>query len=107
MSRCTHSRGFQVIASGLDNPRGLGFGPDGALYVVESGRGGTSSLCLPLPDMPGTRCYGPTGAVTRVTGLGVHQRVVTGLPSLAAASGDVATGPNDIAFGWSGREIDM
>ena len=35
----------QVIASGLDNPRGLAFGPDGALYVAEAGRGGTSTLC--------------------------------------------------------------
>ena len=88
-----------VIASGLDNPRGLAFGPDGALYVVEAGRGGNSSLCLPLPDQPGTRCYGPSGAVTRITGLGIHRRVVTGLPSLAPASGDQATGPHDIAFG--------
>lgn len=88
-----------VIASGLDNPRGLTFGPDGALYVVETGRGGSSTLCLPMPDGPGTRCYGPSGAVTRITGVGVHQRVVTGLPSLAPASGETATGANDIAFG--------
>jgi hypothetical protein len=89
-----------VIASGLDNPRGLNFGPDGALYVAEAGRGGTSTLCLPLPDQPGTRCYGPTGAITRITGLGVHQRVVTGLPSLAPANGSMATGPQDISFGF-------
>ena len=31
---------MQVIASGLDNPRKLAFGPDGALYVAEAGRGG-------------------------------------------------------------------
>ncbi len=90
---------MQVIATGLDNPRGLGFGPDGALYVVEAGRGGTSSLCLPLPDNPtGTRCYGPSGAVTRITASG-QQRVVTGLPSLAVPTGDAATGPHDIGFG--------
>jgi len=88
----------QVIATGLDNPRGLAFGTDGALYVVEAGRGGTSTLCLPLPDGPGTRCYGPSGAVTRITGIGAQQRVVTGLPSLAAPNGDAATGPHDIDF---------
>ncbi|MFN2444766.1 MAG: ScyD/ScyE family protein [Vicinamibacterales bacterium] len=93
---------LQVIASGLDNPRGLEFGPDGALYVVEAGRGGNSTLCGQTPDAPpGTlRCYGATGAITRVTGLGVHQRVVTGLPSLAGATGVEATGPHDIDFGF-------
>ena len=94
----TAQSSVMVVASGLDNPRGLAFGTDGALYVVEAGRGGTSSLCLPLPDGPGVRCYGPTGAVTRVRGLGDQQRVITGLPSLAPASGEGATGPHDIAF---------
>ena len=52
-----------VMATGLDNPRGLAFGPDGAIYVVEAGRGGTGTMCLPNPAaQPGTRCYGPTGA---------------------------------------------
>ncbi len=91
----------QVIATGLDNPRGLAFGTDGALYVVEAGRGGTSTLCLPLADNPTIpRCYGPSGAVTRITGLGVQQRVLTGLPSLAQASGEAATGPHDIDFAF-------
>ncbi len=29
-----------VVMSGLDNPRGLAFGPNGDLYVAEAGRGG-------------------------------------------------------------------
>src|SRR5690348_14103362 len=29
-----------VVAQGLDNPRQLSFGPDGTLYVAESGTGG-------------------------------------------------------------------
>ena len=91
---------MQVIASGLDNPRGLNFGPDGALYVAEAGRGGTSPICHVSPDL-GTRCYGPTGAVTRITGIGVHSRFITGLPSIAGPSGDTAQGPNDIDFGFN------
>lgn len=89
-----------VIASGLDNPRGLAFGPDGALYVAEAGRGGSSSLCDIDPGSRLQRCYGPTGAITRITGIGVHQRVVSDLPSIAPASGGGAQGPNDIDFGF-------
>ena len=32
--------GLDVVASGLDSPRGLTFGPDGALYITEAGVGG-------------------------------------------------------------------
>jgi hypothetical protein len=89
-----------VIASGLDNPRKLAFGPDGALYVAEAGRGGTSELCSLDPGTGANRCYGPTGAITRITGIGVHERVVSDLPSIAPANGNNATGPHDIDFGF-------
>jgi len=90
-----------VMATGLDNPRGLAFGPDGALYVAEAGRGGTSTLCLPNPPgPPGNRCYGATGAITRITAPGVHGRILPGLPSVAGPTGAEATGPHDIAFGF-------
>lgn len=100
-TRAGAQAGFQVVATGLDNPRGLTFGADGALYVTEAGRGGSSPLCAPAPDPPfAPRCYGPTGAITRITDIGVHQRVVTGLPSIALANGQFAQGPNDIDFGF-------
>lgn len=92
--------GLLVIASGLDNPRGLAFGPDGGLYVAEAGRGGTSTACAPAPDPPfANRCYGPSGAITRILAVGDQRRVVVGLPSIAAASGGNAQGPADIDFG--------
>jgi hypothetical protein len=87
-----------TVMSGLDNPRGLAFGPEGALYVAEAGRGGTgpcTSSIRPLePDQP--RCYGPSGAVSRLW-RGAQERVVTGLPSYAGPSGQ-ATGAHDIAM---------
>ena len=47
----THSlHPFTVFATGLNNPRGLTFGPDGNLYVAEAGLGGTNSTvgqCTP------------------------------------------------------------
>jgi glucose/arabinose dehydrogenase len=66
--------------TGLDNPRGLAWGPAGGLYVAEAGRGG-SGVCVPAPDAPppAVRCYGATGAVSRLWH-GLQERVVAGLP---------------------------
>jgi hypothetical protein len=95
------------VMSGLDNPRGLAFGPKGALYVAEAGRGGfglvdCSIAPLPLFCFTGSggmiRSYGPTGAISRLL-KGVQERVVTGLPSQARAlDGTNAIGPHDVAF---------
>jgi hypothetical protein len=84
-----------VVMSGLDNPRGLAFGPEGALYVAEAGRGGAGP-CILLRPVPMPFCYGPTGAVTRLW-RGDQDRIATGLPSYAGPTGE-ATGPHDISF---------
>ena len=88
-----------VVMCGLDNPRGLAFGPEGSLYVAEAGRGGfgLSTLQCFTGAAGGSRCYGATGAITRLSN-GVQERVATGLPSHANAQGIQAIGPADIAL---------
>lgn len=87
--------GVTVIASGLDNPRGLAFAPNGSLFVAEAGLGGAGP-CYPGPDGEDV-CFGATGAITEVK-RGVQRRVVTGLPSIAGHDGSAAIGPSDVTF---------
>lgn len=90
---------WQVIASNLDNPRGLDFAPNGALYIAEAGRGGNGPE---VPGPEGKAYFGRSGAITRVF-KGVQERIVTGLPSVANAQGFSAAGPADISFGQQGH----
>ena len=83
-----------VVMSGLYNPRGLGFGPEGALYVAEAGRGGAGP-CIIARGVP--QCYGPTGAVSRLW-QGQQQRIATGLPSYGSTVTATFVGPADISF---------
>ncbi len=86
------------VMTGLDNPRGLAFGADGALYVAEGGRGGTSQPCR--TNTRGTlQCFGANGAISRLRN-GVQSEWISGLPSLAPPDGTEAEGgPQDITFG--------
>lgn len=93
---------FEVLASGLNSPRGLSFDPNGVLYVTEAGRGGDGAS-IPSPSAPGAQLfYGDTGAITRIQN-GVVERVVTGLPSLAMSDGTDASGIQDIEFDACGN----
>src|SRR5688500_7757987 len=86
-----------VVAKGLDNPRGLDIGGQGALYVTEAGRGG-SGPCVTGPE-GAPSCFGLTGAVTRVdVDEGTQARIASGLPSLAGQGGGDAFGPSDISL---------
>ncbi len=44
-----------TVMSGLDNPRGLAFAPNGALYVAEAGRGPSDQSCFAKSDSGSVR----------------------------------------------------
>lgn len=90
---------WTVVASGLNNPRGLDFAPNGALFIAEAGVGGNGPTVIG-PEGPAS--LGFSGSITRVF-KGVQERIATGLPSLANAQGSSANGPIDISFGSQGH----
>jgi hypothetical protein len=77
-----------VVASGLDNPRGLAFGPHGDLYIAEAGHGG--GLCLG-EGPEGRACAGLTSGMSKLAG-GELSKVVDGLISVASPDGTGAEG---------------
>ena len=93
----SHAQSVEVIASGLSNPRGLAFAPNGDLYVAEAGSGGTESCHI---GPTGPRCFGLTGAILRINlRKDTVETVADGLPSLAVPiTGGSATGVHDIDF---------
>ncbi|TRT47754.1 MAG: hypothetical protein EWV85_17895, partial [Microcystis aeruginosa Ma_QC_C_20070703_M131] len=71
-----------VLASGLNNPRGMTLGPEGQLYITQAGRGGNGT-CI-LSGGQSQVCYGPTSAITRLhTTTGATEVLIDNLPSLA------------------------
>ncbi len=83
-----------VVATGLDNPRGLDWS-HGWLFIAEAGTGGAGS-CVPGIFAPEI-CLGRTGSVSVVTRTGHQGRIVEGLPSLAGPDGTFAYGPSDVS----------
>jgi hypothetical protein len=87
---------WEVIAEGLNNPRGVHVRANGAVLVAEAGLGGDTGICVADPEDPEAEvCLGLTGSITRVR-QGSSKRVVEGLPSFAAADGSAAIGPSDV-----------
>jgi hypothetical protein len=93
-----------VFASGLDNPRGLKFGPDGDLYVAEGGLGGLQTTlpgdCDQVPFPIGPYSGGFTARISRISPAGVRTTVVDGLASSQTneVSGSLTSGVADVAF---------
>lgn len=92
-----------VFASGLNNPRGLTFGPDGLLYLAEGGTGGSSSTvgqCEQVPPPVGPYMGGFTASIAKIGSAGNVTRIVSGLPSsqTSPAIGGFVSGVADVAF---------
>jgi len=93
-----------VVASGLDNPRGLTFGPDGKLYVALGGRGGdmstTPKQCQQVPVPIGPETGGFTSSIVTVAPNGTVSPVAIGLPSSSTTvdSGGLTSGVADVDF---------
>ena len=90
-----------TVATGLHNPRGLNFAPDGSLYVVEAAANGTPSMQCRVMGDNSTKCDAETGSITRIDlNTGDATRVITSLPSLISPNGiaNSGTGVHDISF---------
>ncbi|MBO9533081.1 MAG: ScyD/ScyE family protein [Solirubrobacteraceae bacterium] len=89
-----------VVATGIDNPRGLSLAPDGTLYVAAAGTGGKRG-CFLDPEGGDTVCFGKTGKVLAIKD-GRTTTVASGLLSAANRDGSFATGADAVSVAPDG-----
>lgn len=93
---------LEVLANGLNNPRGLAFAPNGKLYVAEAGLGagdGHGGFAVGV---------GFTASITEITSVNSHhprsRRIITGLASVGDTENGFpeALGPSGVSVHGAG-----
>jgi hypothetical protein len=94
-----------TFATGLSNPRGLAFGPNGSLYVAEGGPAtntlSTVGMCNQVLPPVGPYTGGFNSSIVKISSAGATPTpVATGLPSNQTnpAAGSLVSGVSDVAF---------
>ncbi len=95
----THATGLatayqQIVAYGLDHPKGLTVTPSGTLYVAESGH--SNGSCPPPTRTAPVTSAGYTGSVARVSAAGAFSRPARGLYSMCDLADFI--GPSAVAY---------